>query len=1134
MTEEKRYDVFLSHNSDDKPLVEELALRLQDEAGLNPWLDAWHIPGGAQWEIEIERALGSCQTCAVVLGEHGWGEYHLRETQAALARQKAHPSLRVIPVFLPGAREEDTDVLPDFFAETQWVDFRGGLNDADALARLITAIRGEVPYPDGRPRLSYLIRRDARRWEQTKRQDESLLYRGDELLHAQQWVSQHPAEMTPLAREFLQASTDLEERQRAARERLRRRIIMGLAIGLAVAVLLALTAWWQRREATTQRDAARVAESRAIDEAAAKATAEANELVAQATAEAEASIATSRELAAAAMSQLETDPERGLLLAMEAVRAAHTFEAEDALRQSLQHSHIRTILWGHEGAAYSASFSPDGKWVVTVNLSGFMGVSVYGPARIWETTTGRMIAVLYGRDGPIRSAAFNADGQRLVTVDVSGTAQLWETHTGGQIAVLSHGAERVSEAIFSPDGRWILTTHRDDNWKDVVQLWQTSNGQQITTLHGHKDRVNRTAFSPDGRWIVTASDDATARLWETSSGQQLAVLQGSLGRVDRAIFSPDGHWILTEGSDDTARVWEANTGKEVAVLHGYEESIYQPATFSNDGQWVLAVSSDTGARVWKAATGEQVAAVAGHEPSWSLRSAIFSPDGEWVVTVGQDDGTARLWKAATGEQAAILCRRHSSSLPLAAFSPDGQWLAVSSDWGSDVNSIKLIDMSTQKWTATLRGHQADITTISFSADGRWILTGSWDGTARIWQAVPQGEVAVLRGHESEVNWARFSPDGHLIVTASFDNARVWDAATGELLATFLHEGLPSIVLSVDGRWLITEGGAPSIRVWDLVGLKEVVLSYPYDDLPRRATFSPDGRWLATLGDDNVPCIWETSTWKPVAFLDGHKDIVWDLTFSPDGLWVATASGGTARVWETTTGREIATLHNPAGAAYVTFSPNGRWIALEDSVWDVTATRQVAFLHGHEWAPTQGTFSPDGRYIMTTSVDGTARIWETVTGQEVAVLPENRTRFRQGIWAAFSPGGHWVATVASRVVKIWKVGTWAEVATLPGGQMAFSPDERLVVTGHPADGTARVWETTTGREVSILRGHAHWLDDVAFSPDGRWVVTAGHDGTARVYAVHIEDLMELAQQRVTREITCQERVQFLHEELECEE
>ena len=189
MNSAERYDVFLSHNSDDKSLVEELALQLQDEAGLNPWLDAWHIPGGAQWESEIEQALSSCNTCAVVLGEHGWGEYHLREAQAALARQKAHPSFRVIPVFLAGAREEDTDVFPDFFAETQWIDFRGGVDDTDALARLIAATRGEVPYPEGRPNLSYLIRRDARRWEQSKRQDESLLYRGDELRRAQQWAA---------------------------------------------------------------------------------------------------------------------------------------------------------------------------------------------------------------------------------------------------------------------------------------------------------------------------------------------------------------------------------------------------------------------------------------------------------------------------------------------------------------------------------------------------------------------------------------------------------------------------------------------------------------------------------------------------------------------------------------------------------------------------------------------------------------------------------------------------------------------------------------------------------------------------------------------------------------------------------
>ena len=73
------FDTFLSHNSNDKSAVEILALRLQDEGGLNPWLDAWHIPGGVQWEQEILTALKTCETCTVLLGAHGWGEYHLRE-----------------------------------------------------------------------------------------------------------------------------------------------------------------------------------------------------------------------------------------------------------------------------------------------------------------------------------------------------------------------------------------------------------------------------------------------------------------------------------------------------------------------------------------------------------------------------------------------------------------------------------------------------------------------------------------------------------------------------------------------------------------------------------------------------------------------------------------------------------------------------------------------------------------------------------------------------------------------------------------------------------------------------------------------------------------------------------------------
>jgi WD40 repeat protein len=94
--------------------------------------------------------------------------------------------------------------------------------------------------------------------------------------------------------------------------------------------------------------------------------------------------------------------------------------------------------------------------------------------------------------------------------------------------------------------------------------------------------------------------------------------------------------------------------------------------------------------------------------------------------------------------------------------------------------------------------------------------------------------------------------------------------------------------------------------------------------------------------------------------------------------------------------------------------------------------------------------------------------------------------------------------------------------------AFSPDGKWVVTAS-LDNTARVWEAATGRELAVLRGHEGRVTSAAFSPDGRYIVTASADGTAHIYLTRIEDLMELARSRVTRELTPEERRRYLHED-----
>lgn len=95
-------DVFLSHNSTDKPAVESLAHRLRAE-GIELWLDEWNLIPGNPWQEKIEQALNECRSCAVLIGPSGIGPWQNAEMRAAIHRRISKGNFRVIPVLLPGA-----------------------------------------------------------------------------------------------------------------------------------------------------------------------------------------------------------------------------------------------------------------------------------------------------------------------------------------------------------------------------------------------------------------------------------------------------------------------------------------------------------------------------------------------------------------------------------------------------------------------------------------------------------------------------------------------------------------------------------------------------------------------------------------------------------------------------------------------------------------------------------------------------------------------------------------------------------------------------------------------------------------------------------------------------------------------
>ena len=268
-----------------------------------------------------------------------------------------------------------------------------------------------------------------------------------------------------------------EEQARATRKLRRRALLLGAA--LLLVVMLAGAALALGRQA------------------AANAT----------TADAERQVALAREVAASAINNLPTDPERSILLALQAVRISTEgekpllVEAEDALHRAVQTSRLRTTLRGHDGGLWALALSRDGTRLATV--------SVDGTAKVWDLATNQLLLTLptnVTANLAGTGAAFSSDGRRLLTISSENTATLWDLATGKALFLLRGHTGLVNSIAISPDGK-LLATVSDDK---TVKLWAAANGTIINTLTGLEGVTFGlgdlyVAFSPDGKRVFAGS-----------------------------------------------------------------------------------------------------------------------------------------------------------------------------------------------------------------------------------------------------------------------------------------------------------------------------------------------------------------------------------------------------------------------------------------------------------------------------------------------------------------------------------------------------------------------------------------------------------------------------------------------------
>lgn len=436
------------------------------------------------------------------------------------------------------------------------------------------------------------------------------------------------------------------------------------------------------------------------------------------------------------------------------------------------------------------------------------------------------------------------------------------------------------------------------------------------------------------------------------------------------------------------------------------------------------------------------------------------------------------------------------------------------------------------------------------AAAAWHISPTADARAGMIGVLHNPTRAVLP-HASGVYGVAFSPDGRTLASATIAGARgevqFWDVATGEQRGAPLPEpsgGITSIAFSPDGRTLVT-GSAPlngvssvdtgMVRFWDVATRQEIAaLPEPTGNVSQ-VRFSPDGRTLASAASDDRDSsgtvrVWDVAARQQIAAFNDRAAGITTVEFSPDGRTLASASnsgagGALVRLWEVATGRQVMAFprHGLGHVRDVAFSPDGRLLAGAGSdgrtdtghitLWDVATGKPLgAPLLESSGGVTSVSFSPHGHTLVSASSSGNndagvIRLWDVATRQQLGVLP----RWSQGLnELAFNRDGHLLAgaSVSSGgegAVGIWDVATGHQTAALPHpgihiqevASVAFSPDGRTVVTTDAGRGNGigllHLRDVATGKQTAVLTDREGQPSRIVYSPDGRYLAADSWNG-----------------------------------------
>jgi WD40 repeat protein len=631
------------------------------------------------------------------------------------------------------------------------------------------------------------------------------------------------------------------------------------------------------------------------------------------------------------------------------------------------------------------------------------------------------------------------------------TDRYWDPLPEGAIARLGTIRYRWSmngTPVFAPDGKTLFSI----GWGNTIRVWEAAPGKLIRSWRGHPQRINALGISPDGKVLASSSADKTVRLWETATGREIGRFCADEDKPWSLAFSSDGRTLAVGAVYGTITLIESPSGKEIRhfMTPGEPGSNWVGSlAFTSDGKYLASSHHSVPPRLWDANTGKEVRCFFTPNKYDQPHQLVFTPNGNFLLGSISHYGLA-VWDTATGKEVHRFKDFGSQFILLSG----GTKVATDQfeDTGQRVISIRQMDSGVE--IQRLPVHRGDGSGLALCCpDGKTLVCFGADRMVRRWDTATGKEIAKPQphldaAHRNAINFVAFSPDG-------------------------------KTVLSADSEY---EGS--TIRFWDPITALQTRRFTDEQDYFDTRILSPDGKIMAVIACNDsakMPIsrirLLEVATGKAQRSITIEGEWVACLCFSPDSRTLFTTSWKTVRYWNVATGTESRpAMTITASTPIMACNPNGKTLAL---AYNYAGFRTEA---------------------MLTLLD--------LTGQQ-------KQKTISPVWGvcqslAFSPNGRFLAVGNGlETVSVFDAasGKKEKEFASPGDCVAFSPDSRLLATSgrfrwggldEPLASTIYIWDVETGQQCCRFSGHHDPVTVLAFSTDGRLLVSGSRDSTLLVW------------------------------------